>query len=100
MMSTGAASGSGKSPLLALARSRAYRAGPVHTQNEDASKALDNENAFCDESPDFEAPVLRRRVVVVQGVLLVAVAVSAVATWRGEIEFVLGGGEAGKGQAA
>jgi hypothetical protein len=61
---------------------------------------LENENAFCDESPDFEAPVLRRRVVVLQGVLLVAVAVSAVATWRGEIEFVLGGGEAGKGQAA
>lgn len=88
MSASGTPSGREKSPLLALARSRALREGPP-VQNIDATET-DLENETCGETPDFESPVTRLRDVVFRSLLLVTVVVTVVASRRGGYP-VLGG---------
>ena len=68
------------SPLQALARARAYCAADAR----ETVEALDEDDAcVCDESPDAEAPAVRKRVPVIRGAMMLACASLSLAALRG-----------------
>lgn len=78
------------SPLQALARARAYRA----TGARETVEAFDEDDAcVCDESPDAEAPAVRKRVLVLRGTMVLACAALSLAALRGGYADAAGGDE-------
>jgi len=78
------------SPLQALARARAYRAAGARATVE----ALDEDDAcVCDESPDAEAPAVRKRVLLLRGAMMLACAALSLAALRGGYADAAGGDE-------
>jgi hypothetical protein len=77
------------SPLHALARTRAYRAGAREPVSSDA----DADGCVCDESPDAEAPAVRKRVLALRGAMVLACAALSLAALRGGYADAAGGEE-------
>ena len=67
------------SPLHALARSRALRASGTREEG----VASEEDACVCDESPDEEAPAMRKRVLAFRGVMVLACAALSLAALRG-----------------
>ena len=64
------------SPLHALARTRACRAADAR---EAVSSDADADGCVCDESPDAEAPAVRKRVLALRGAMVLACAALSLA---------------------
>ena len=78
------------SPLRALARTRAYSAAGAR---EAVSSDADADGCVCDESPDAEAPAVRKRVLALRGAMVLACAALALAALRGGYADAAGGEE-------
>ena len=87
MTSTGSRA-SEVSPLQALARTRAFRAAGARE-----GVASDEDACVCDESPDAEAPAVRKRVLALHGAMVLACAALSLAALRGGDADAAGGEE-------
>ena len=83
-------SASHASPLHGLARTRACRAADAR---EAVSSDADADGCVCDESPDAEAPAVRKRVLALRGAMVLACAALSLAALQGGYADAAGGEE-------